>query len=253
MRRSWKALPPLAFIGFGPLAHLGLRDSLGVAAAAGVIPAGAYSFLLWFFGRTLRAGSEPLITRVARSLRGPLPPQKASFTRGMTVAWCVFFAAQLLGSALLLALAPFDVWSVFINVLDVPLVVVMFVVMHAYRGLRFPNEPPVSMAQILSAFAEVASSERSKALQLHYHGSDRHGRLSSPAAGSRRRLGIRLARRARHLRRAVLSRRAAARRDPARARARAESLRGPIPLRGRPRRGVGTRPGQPAAAERDAR
>lgn len=164
MRRSWKALLTLAYIGFGLLAHFVLRDSLGVAAAAGIMHAAAYAFLLWFFGRTLRTGSEPLITRVARSLRGPLPPQKASFTRGMTVAWCVFFGAQLLGSALLLAFAPFDAWSVFVNVLDLPLVVVMFVAMHAYRGVRFPDEPPVSMARILSAFAEVASDRRSKAL-----------------------------------------------------------------------------------------
>src|SRR5262245_60833678 len=157
MRLSWRALLPLAFVGFGLLAHFVLRDSLGVAAAAGVLHAAAYASLLWFFGRTLRAGSEPLITRVARRVRGPLPAEVAAFTRRITLAWCAFFAAQLLGSALLLALAPRDVWSMFINVLDVPLVAALFVVLHAYRGLRFPDEPPVSMARILSAFAEVAS------------------------------------------------------------------------------------------------
>jgi uncharacterized membrane protein len=81
----------------------------------------------------------------------------ARFTRRLTVAWCAFFAGQILVSALLLAFAPHDVWSMFVNLLDLPLLALMFLAQHAYRALCFPLVPRVSIGRILSAFAEVRS------------------------------------------------------------------------------------------------
>jgi hypothetical protein len=158
MRLARKALVFLAFAGFFPfLVYFTLRDSLGANAVAGLAHAGAYLALLWYFGRSLRAGREPLITRVAHRIHGSVPPDMARFTRRLTLAWCAFFAGQILVSALLLAFAPHDVWSMFVNLLDLPLLALAFVAQHVYRALCFPLVPRVSIGRILSAFAEVTS------------------------------------------------------------------------------------------------
>ena len=161
MRLARKALVFLAFAGFFPfVVHFALRDSLGASALAGIAHAGAYLALLWYFGRSLRAGREPLITRVAHRIHGSVPPDMARFTRRLTVAWCAFFAGQILVSALLLAFAPHDVWSMFVNLLDLPLLALMFVAQQVYRALCFPLVPRVSIGRILSAFAEVTTRAR---------------------------------------------------------------------------------------------
>src|SRR5262245_40504901 len=157
MRLAWKALVFLAVAGFPFLAHFALRDSLGASALAGLAHAGAYLALLGYFAHSLRAGREPLITRVAHRIHGSVPPEMARFTRRLTVAWCAFFAGQVLVSALLLAFAPHDIWSMFVNLLNLPLLALMFVVQHVYRALRFPLVPRASITRILSAFAEVRS------------------------------------------------------------------------------------------------
>jgi uncharacterized membrane protein len=163
-RRTWKAVAILAFVGYQFLVHFTLRDSPGAAAVSGITHASAYLIMLWYFARTLRSGMEPLITRLAISVHGSLPPEIAAFTRRVTVAWCVFFAGQILGSMLLLAFAPFGIWSMFVNLLNVPLLVLMFICDHLYHTLRFPDHPRASIARVLRAFAEVtSSSEGSKA------------------------------------------------------------------------------------------
>lgn len=124
---------------------------------AGLPHAVCYVFLLWIFGRTLRPGSEALITGLARRVHGHLPPHLESYTRRLTLAWCIFFALQLAASALLLALAPLDAWSLFVNVLNVPLIAAMFVADYVYRLLRYPSGPHASIAQAIAAFARHRS------------------------------------------------------------------------------------------------
>ena len=66
---------------------------------------------------------------------------------------------------LLLAFAPFEVWSMFVNLLNLPLLVLMFVGDYLYRAIRFPDHPRASIARVLRAFAEVTSDpEGTKAL-----------------------------------------------------------------------------------------
>ena len=73
---------------------LGHQGHWGLAAAYAAPHAAIYLALLALFGRTLRPGHEPLITRFARRVHGTLPPQLAAYTRRLTIAWCVFFGAQ---------------------------------------------------------------------------------------------------------------------------------------------------------------
>ncbi|HEX7221330.1 MAG TPA: hypothetical protein VF280_19165 [Burkholderiales bacterium] len=137
-----------------------LTFSLGQSGAAlyGVPHAAAYLSLLWFFGRTLVRGREAFITRLARHARGGvLPPGMESYTRRLTFAWCVFFAAQLAVSALLLRFGALESWSLFINVLNFPLLALMFAVDYLYRVLRF-GDSPASLASAVRAYAKDRAS-----------------------------------------------------------------------------------------------
>jgi uncharacterized membrane protein len=137
------------------------QDGLGVATISGLPHAAAYSFLLWYFGRTLLRGREPIITRFSSSVHGPLPPTMERYTRKVTIAWCIFFAAQLIVSALLFAFASVEAWSLFINLLNLPLLAVMFVGPLAYRTLRYPEFPRTSIGQAIRAFTKDASVSKS--------------------------------------------------------------------------------------------
>jgi len=99
----------------------------------------AYLLLLWLFGRTLRGGREPLVTRIARHVHGSLPADIDLYTRRVTWAWCIYFALMGTASVVLFAVAPLWVWSWFANVLNIPAILLMFAVEYAYRVLRFPN------------------------------------------------------------------------------------------------------------------
>ncbi|HZY15735.1 MAG TPA: hypothetical protein VFE74_03855, partial [Ramlibacter sp.] len=58
----------------------------------------ALGWLAWFFGRTLRAGQEALITRIARVSDPDLPPALRRYTRRLTALWCGWFVLAALAS-----------------------------------------------------------------------------------------------------------------------------------------------------------
>src|SRR5258706_8939682 len=111
-----------------------------------------YAFLLWLFGRTLRPGRQPLITRLATYVHRELPAQIARYTRRVTWAWCVFFAAMALTSILLFLFEPLPIWSMFNNLLNLPLVVAMYLGEYAWRLWRYPNFSHASIATVFRAF-----------------------------------------------------------------------------------------------------
>ena len=94
-------------------------------------------FLLWFFARTLKQGRKPLITAIADRVHGSISPEIAIYTRRVTWAWCLFFTMQILISAGLYFFSSLQVWSTFINILNWPLIVLMFICEYAYRVLRY--------------------------------------------------------------------------------------------------------------------
>jgi uncharacterized membrane protein len=132
---------------------LELQPSWGPAAAYGLPHTAIYLSLLWLFGRTLRRGKVPLVTRLAARVHGALPPPMAAYTRGVTVAWCVFFAAQLLTSVLLFRFAPINAWSLFINVLNFPLLALMFIGEYGYRIVRHRDFPHATLLDGIRAFS----------------------------------------------------------------------------------------------------
>ncbi len=94
-------------------------------------------FLLWFFARTLKNGREPLITSIARRVHGSLKAELEIYTRCVTYAWSLFFLLQIVVSIGLYVFAPVAAWSMFINILNTPLILLMFVCEYSYRVSRY--------------------------------------------------------------------------------------------------------------------
>jgi uncharacterized membrane protein len=91
------------------------------------------------FGRTLFHGREPLCSRFAAMVQGPLTPPVATYTRRITAAWAVFFVMVAVMSTVLFASASLESWSTFANYLTLPLVAAMFVAEYGCRRLVLPH------------------------------------------------------------------------------------------------------------------
>ncbi len=141
-------------------AATGISLGLGRTANAlhGIPHAAAYLFMLWLFGRTLLRGREPFITRLARNSRGGvLPAAMERYTRNLTLAWCVFFGLQLALSAFLLKFVSVEAWSLFVHVLNLPLVGAMFAADYVYRSVRY-RDSRSSITNAIQAYAKDRAS-----------------------------------------------------------------------------------------------
>jgi uncharacterized membrane protein len=113
----------------------------GIVASSAIPHAIAYLSVLTAFGASLMPGRKPIVTIFAERSRGELPPPLVLYTRRVTWAWCLFCAGQLLGSLLLLLFAPVSVWSIFVNLFNLPLLVAMFCGEFAWRKWRHGSWP----------------------------------------------------------------------------------------------------------------
>jgi len=120
----------------------------GMVTVAALSHGAIYTSLALLFGRSLMRGRTPLVTILAAQVHA-LSPRISAYTRRVTVIWTLFGVMQVLGSVLLLALAPLRVWSIFVNGLDLPLVLLLFVSEYAYRRLRYPPEETASLAETI--------------------------------------------------------------------------------------------------------
>jgi uncharacterized membrane protein len=74
----------------------------------------------------------------------------------------VFFLAQVAMSALLAAFAPIAVWSFFVNLLSLPLVVLTFVAEYGYRCVRHRTYPHASLLKGMQLFVDDTERERGR-------------------------------------------------------------------------------------------
>jgi uncharacterized membrane protein len=150
----------IGLLALGAAAFVGWLTLLAAGASPAIVypltHVSVYLFLLWYFGRTLRPGNEALITRLATYVHGALPDEIRGYTRRVTWAWCLFFAGIALASVLLFALAPLATWSLFANVLNLPLVAAMYLGEYAYRLVRYPDFSHASIPTVIRAFQKFA-------------------------------------------------------------------------------------------------
>jgi uncharacterized membrane protein len=153
---SHRRLAVLASAAMLGVLALGLARSpaLGLRLAAGTSHALLYGTLFVVFAATLLPGRTDVVTRVARRLNPRFHSGMQSYTRRVTMAWCAFFASQIIVSALLLRFAPAHWWLLFVNGLNLPLLVLMFLGEYAIRRHRFPGTQSADIATMIRSFRQ---------------------------------------------------------------------------------------------------
>ena len=105
------------------------------------------------FGVTLRPGRESLITTLARRVHGSLTPEMVGYSRKVTIAWTVCFAAMAVLSLAVFASAPFATWTAF-AALATPLAMLgLFIGEFLLRYRLHPEFERATLAQAVRAYA----------------------------------------------------------------------------------------------------
>jgi uncharacterized membrane protein len=162
---AWRS--PRRFVMLGVLALLGIALWAGWSALThhfGLVywlqDAGLQLVLFITFGRTLIAGRQPLCTRLAKAVHVVVTPQHEIYTRQVTIAWTLFFGAMALASTLLFFLAPLATWSVFANLLTLPLVALMFIGEYWVRRWALPEMRHMRILDAVRAFRNTPARPR---------------------------------------------------------------------------------------------
>ena len=146
------------------------QGRIGLQAVNGLSHATLNLFLFWLFGHTLLPGREPLIAQISRKVNGQLYPEVVNYTRYVTIAWCLYAAAQVLISLLLYLFASLEAWSFFVNILNLPLLISMFVVEKAYRTIRFPDHPKTSIWKAIEIYSKDFAKPQKSPSESQHHG-----------------------------------------------------------------------------------
>lgn len=123
--------------------------------------AGANLMLGAFFGRSLLGTREALVTHFARLAHGGvLSAAKTRYTRQVTIAWTTFFLLNALVSTMLFLFATHETWSIFANLLTMPLVISMFVVEQAVRVWVLPPDDRSGFADTIRGYRAAMAQRR---------------------------------------------------------------------------------------------
>ena len=141
-------------------ALLGVRVSAQALYVAQHV--GINLFLAVLFGSTLRTGHKPFITALAERVHRAFTPDMAAYTRKATLAWTLYFIGMAAVSVALYALAPFDAWALFANLLTPLAVGLMFVGEYLLRYRLHPEFERTSLADAMRAYTQAgrAPTER---------------------------------------------------------------------------------------------
>lgn len=112
--------------------------AIGTALALQLVPAALSALVCGLFASTLRPGSEPMITRVARALeRDEIPVRILPFLRGTTVVWCVFLAANSVVITSLALCGDLPGWTLWTGVLVYVCMGALLLGEYVVRKVRF--------------------------------------------------------------------------------------------------------------------
>lgn len=104
------------------------------------------------FGRSLFKGRVPLCTQLADKVHGPLSALELRYTRKVTAAWAIFFLTNMGLMFLLFEFAPLRIWSLYVNFLSLPLILLMFAIEHAVRRRVLPQVKRSSLMATLRVY-----------------------------------------------------------------------------------------------------
>ncbi|WP_310461373.1 hypothetical protein [Sphaerotilus sp.] len=117
--------------------------------------AGVHGALALWFATTLRRGHQPLISTLAQRVHGHLTPAMAHYTRQVTLAWVLYFAAMAAVSLGLYFGGQLHAWSLLVNAITPVATLAMFV---GEYGLRYRLHPE---------FERVGFTAAARAWRLH--------------------------------------------------------------------------------------
>jgi len=152
----WIALGGLAILVLLARCWPSLRDN--VALLYYLQHVGTNLALGALFGRSLLGGQDALVTQFAKLAHdGVISPAKARYTRQVTIAWTLFFFASAAVSTALFWLAPATAWSVFANLLGLPLLALMFIGEHLIRHRVLSADDCSSIADTIRGYRASAA------------------------------------------------------------------------------------------------
>lgn len=124
------------------IAQLYFVQHLGTNLALGIL-----------FGSSLFAQRQPLVTQFALiAHNGTISAAQRRYTRQVTIAWTVFFLVTATISVGLFFWAPPQAWSVFANLLTLPLILLMFIIEHLVRHSVLPPDDRSSIADTIRGY-----------------------------------------------------------------------------------------------------
>ena len=161
-RRQWFTLAASAGLML-LLAVIVLRGGVRDMQRMYVLQHGAIHLALaWSFALTLRGDVKPLITAMAEGvhtrLRQTFTPAMYAYTRWLTGVWVVYFLGMVVVSLLIYALAPWDWWSLYCNLLTPLAAGSLFVGEHWMRYRRHPEFARVSLRAAFDAYRHSSNT-----------------------------------------------------------------------------------------------
>ncbi|MEY8877197.1 MAG: hypothetical protein AB9M60_11860 [Leptothrix sp. (in: b-proteobacteria)] len=134
------------------LALVMYTDSLPVQWLYLLQHAGIHLALGIWFGSTLRAGRQPLISMLAQRVHGQLTPAMARYTRRLTLVWVLYFVAITTASLVLFLSGRFEWWSLLANVLTPLAMLLMFGIEYLLRYRLHPEFERVGFLESIRAW-----------------------------------------------------------------------------------------------------
>jgi uncharacterized membrane protein len=112
-------------------------------------PLAAFAFMAAFFGRTLHAGREPLITAVARREHPDLPARLRIYTRRLTWIWTLGFVALFFAALVLAPVLDFGNWARWVQGLGYVVPLVLLLGEYGWRRLTLREFQHASLPVLL--------------------------------------------------------------------------------------------------------
>ena len=117
--------------------------------------AGIHFALGFVFAITLRHGATPLISAFALRVHRTVTPELLRYTRQVTWAWSLYFAAMVALSLALFVAAPWWWWSVFANLVTPVAAGALFVGEYLLRYRLHPEFERTTLAQAFRAYRDT--------------------------------------------------------------------------------------------------
>lgn len=148
-RNRWQALP---YVFIALAAFVALMSGTDFAL---YFPSVVFNLVFAVaFGRTLRAGETPMIERFMHLHHSEkMHPGLVRYARQLTYMWAVCCATMALTAALLGIFTSLETWSLFANVINYAVIVVLFIGQFVVGYIRYRVLTPT---QIVSTAARVA-------------------------------------------------------------------------------------------------